>query len=1074
MKSIFPYDKIRSKGFFDKAFFGTSLVRLYNRRKKALEPIGKTVMADKDIFEKLNDKQKEAVLSTEGYVRVIAGAGSGKTKLLVSRYAYLVKDYFIDSANILCVTFTNKAAGEMRSRIRRLIGDEYDTTLICTYHGFCNRLLRENPEKLFLNKQFQIIDGYQQKAVLSEIYQKYELKLDYASFESILHKLGAFKCNTDYVPRICDPEPCQIMDEIKTQDDVILEEFMQRQKATYSLDFNDLISFAIYVLENNKDVREKWQERLNYIMVDEFQDSSKTESYLIDILSAKYRNVLIVGDPDQNIYEWRGSDVKLLVDFDKDHEKTQTIILNQNYRSTPEILKCANTLIEKNKLRLEKDLFTQNKSGPEVIHYHSKNDFEEMDHVIDNIKKIMKTEGYKYSDFAILYRSGFLSRIAEKKLVEKNIPYEIYGGVRFYQRMEILDILAYLKLIAFDDDTSFRRIINTPKRRFGRVKIALLDELKGAPIRPGEQFSFDDMSYIQEADEAGFEGSLYTTLKRNLDRSEFKNSDAAGFVSFIDSMRARSKNMRISEIVNDVTMLSGYESYIRELGDEERLDNLAEFKRIANEFEREFGEDLSLEEFLQQIALQSGEGNESTQDTVKLMTIHAAKGLEFPAVFILGFTEGVFPSSKTIEERKKLGLEEERRLCYVAITRAEKHLFLMDSEGVSPKGIKKLVSRFLDEIGTDNYKRIGNISDELMQESRSYANRLNREIKAAAPPEKHVGDHVEHHAFGPGVIMAIDDKRGSYIVEFDKLAQPRNISKAYFDKTNAEERLSLEESAPEETALPSVIEAPVYEESWEDEGFEDEKEADNGEWEEDDDKDDGFSIEETDFDDDEDDYSSIIRNEDDIDRIQVEEIRKAEYRRWEEEETEEEQDFGVIEMKEPEEDEANDPELEEAIMKAKELAKNSPNLWKRDNVPHSGWTCVGVEDLGAPVGICEMCGYQIIRYAHHMEHPMYRSLICGCVCAGKMEGSIEEAKKREADFKKMQSRRIGFFKRKWKKSKKGNEYLKIEDHIVVIYNFKNKSRWKYSIDAEFSEGTYTTRERAMAAAFDRLEELKRK
>ncbi|WP_049944867.1 ATP-dependent helicase [Butyrivibrio sp. AD3002] len=437
-------------------------------------------MIDDVILEKLNDKQREAVFATEGYVRVIAGAGSGKTKLLVSRYAYLVQDYGIDPANILCITFTNKAAGEMKKRIRSLIGDGNDTSLICTYHGFCNRLLRENPEKLFLNKQFQIIDSYQQKAILTDIYQKFELQLDYASFESMLHKLGKFKSNTDYVDRICNPEPCQIIDKITSQDDEILEEFMQRQKATYSLDFHDLIAFAIHVLVHNDDVRKKWQERLNYIMVDEFQDSSSVEMRLIEILSEHYQNLLIVGDPDQNIYEWRGSDVKLLVDFEKSHVPTQTIFLNQNYRSTPEILKCANTLIEKNEIRLKKDLFTRNPNGAEVVHYHSKNDFEEMDHIVELIKGIKQAESYKYSDFAILYRSGFLSRIAEKKLVEKNIPYEILGGVRFYQRMEILDILAYLKLIAFDDDISFKRIINTPRRRFGRSKLSHLESIRDA------------------------------------------------------------------------------------------------------------------------------------------------------------------------------------------------------------------------------------------------------------------------------------------------------------------------------------------------------------------------------------------------------------------------------------------------------------------------------------------------------------------------------------------------------------------------------------------------------------------
>lgn len=696
-----------------------------------------------DFMENLNERQREAVLETEGYVRVIAGAGSGKTKLLVSRYAYLVQDYGIDSSNILCVTFTNKAAGEMKKRIRGLIGEDNDVSLICTYHGFCNRLLRENPEKLFLNKQFQIIDGAQQKAILSDIYQKMELKLDYATFEAILKKIGHVKKDMQYVPKMCNPRPCQIVNEIKKQDDRIIEEFLQRQKATYSLDFHDLIAFATYLLVTDEEVREKWQERLNYIMVDEFQDSSSVEMRLVEILSGLYRNLMIVGDPDQNIYEWRGSDVKLLVDFDKAHEPTKTIILNQNYRSTPQILQCANTLIEKNELRLKKDLFTRNPAGAPVIHYHSKDDFEEMDQVVANIKKLQAKEGFRYSDFAIIYRASFLSRIAEKKLAEKNIPYEIFGGVRFYQRMEILDILAYLKLIAFDDDTAFRRIVNTPRRRFGRAKMNLLERLR------------------EQEREAYGETSLFEVLAGHLEDREFQGSDMGEFVRFIQSMRRSYRERRISDIVNAVTAESGYEGYIRELGDEERLDNLAEFKQIANEFEREFGENLSLEGFLQQIALQSGEDSEEARDAVKLMTIHSSKGLEFPVVFILGFTEGVFPSAKTMGDRKKLGLEEERRLCYVAITRAEKYLFLMESEGTSSNGMKKLISRFLEEIGEKNYVRIGRISEELQRESKGYAAKLNRELQTESTEGKAVGDVVEHHAFGKGTIVSIDERRGA-------------------------------------------------------------------------------------------------------------------------------------------------------------------------------------------------------------------------------------------------------------------------------------------------------------------------
>ncbi len=957
-----------------------------------------------DLFENLNDRQREAVLETEGYVRVIAGAGSGKTKLLVSRYAYLVQDYGIDSSNILCVTFTNKAAGEMKKRIRELIGEEHAVSLICTYHGFCNRLLRENPEKLFLNRQFQIMDTYQQKAVLGEIYQKYELKLDYAGFEAILHKIGHVKKNTRYVPRICNPQPCAVLEEIRDQDDRIIEEFLQRQKAAYLLDFQDLISFALYLLETDEDIREKWQDRLNYIMVDEFQDSSAVEMRLVEILSAKYRNLMIVGDPDQNIYEWRGSDVRLLVDFDKNHEDTKTIILNQNYRSTPQILKCANTLIEKNELRLKKDLFTKNSPGEAVVHYHSKDDEEEMDRVAGEIERLHRKEGFRYSEFAVIYRSGFLSRVAEKKLVEKNIPYEIFGGVRFYQRMEILDILAYLKLIAYDDDNAFRRVVNTPRRRFGRAKMNFLEELR----------------------ESGHtRATLFCTLSDHLEERVFQNSDVKGLVDFVWHIRGKCPELRISDIVNQVTEKTGYESYIRELGDEERLDNLAEFKRIANEFEREFGENLSLGDFLQQIALQSAEADEEeNRDTVKLMTIHSSKGLEFPVVFILGFTEGVFPSAKTLGERKKLGLEEERRLCYVAITRAEKYLFLMESEGISQNGIKKLVSRFLEEIGEENYKRIGRISEELRRESRGYTAKLNGEMGNEPVRCMKPGDAVEHHVFGKGVIQAVDAKRGSYSVQFEKIRLPRNISAGYFAKKH--------ECPPERNAA-AADEIP---------GAEKETGLSPGEQ-----KDSAGGQE------------GGVGEQKDSSGEQEDGAGGQKDSSGEERDTEPEAS--------PEPEGQGEDSLKEARLAL--LKENTPNLWKREDVPHSGWSCTGVDDLGEPAGICEMCGYQIIRYVHHMEHPRYRSLAVGCVCAGKMEGDIGEAKRREAEFKKRQSRRLHFFERKWKVSQRGNEYLKIDGHVVVLYHIPRGQVWKYSLDNEFGKASYPTRERAMAGAFEALE-----
>ena len=922
----------------------------------------------------LNEKQYEAVTETEGYVRVIAGAGSGKTKLLVSRYAYIVKNYGIDPKNILCVTFTNKAAAEMKKRICAIIGEEYETSLICTYHGFCARLLRENPEKLFLTKNFQIIDNAQQRSILGEIYQKYELKLDHASFGNILKKIEIFKSGHDleYVPKMCSPEKCQIMDEIKDMDDKIIEEYMQRQKAIYALDFNDLISFALYLLQTDEKIRDLWQSRLNYIQVDEFQDSSAREMKLIDILSAKYKNLMIVGDPDQNIYEWRGSVNELLLDFDKFHVPTKTIFLNRNYRSTPQILQCANTVIEHNKMRLKKDLYTLSPDGENVIHYHSKNDEEELKRIAENIKLLHKNQNFSYSDIAILYRSSFLSRLIEKKLVESNIPYEIFGGVKFYQRMEVLDIIAYLRHIAFDDDISFKRIANTPRRKFGRVKMSTLESLQE-----------DDYYNSNTAT------SLYSVLKEHIDDRAFSGSSIHQLIDLTETLRAQKNDMRITEIVNRVCNDSGYEEYIRALGDEERLDNLAEFKRIADEFEKSFGENLTLEEFLHQIALQSNENEETSKETVKLMTIHAAKGLEFPAVFLVGLSEGIFPSSKTIEERKEAGLEEERRLCYVAITRAEKRLFLMDSEGLSQNGIKKLPSRFLTEIGVENYERIGVISNDLELERKRYV--LKNAPQKPIESSMKEGDEVEHHVFGKGKIISVQDNGASYLIKFDKLEQPRSIVRNYF-------ALHTEKSVQ-----PPVIEAK----------------PDNPQNE--------FKPEEM---------------------IEVPE-------------------FKPVKNKTDSEKQPEDP-IDVALKK--QLAE-SENLWKRDDVPKSGWVCTGVTDLGEPIGICQMCGYQIIRYVHHMYHENYGKIDAGCICAGKMEGNIEAAKQREQELKSKAQRKESFNKRKWKTSKNGNSYIKVKDHIIVLYHRKSDGIWKYSIDNVFCVEIFESKEDAKEAAFEALEQI---
>jgi len=918
-----------------------------------------------DYLSTLNEKQLEAVMATEGYLRVIAGAGSGKTKLLVSRYAYLVKEYGIDSANILCVTFTNKAAGEMKRRIRSLIGQEYDTSLICTYHGFCVRVLREDIEKIFYPKEFQIIDNAQQKAILGDIYQKFELKLDHASFEKIIKQIALFKAtHRDYVTKLCCTEPCQIVPNIVTTDDQIIEEFLQKQKHIYAMDFHDLLYFVLDIFDRCPEVLEKWQDRLNYIQVDEFQDSSNTEMQLVDRLSEKHKNLMIVGDPDQNIYEWRGSDVKLLVDFDKTHIPTQTVILNQNYRSTPQILRCANTLIEKNVFRLKKDLFTKSGDGLLVYHYHEKNEYAEADRIIANIHQIRREIQCNYADFAVLYRSGFLSRIIEKKFTENGVPYEIFGGVKFYQRMEIQDVMAYLRLVAFDDDISFKRIINKPRRKFGRIKLQRLLTLQ------------------QDGT------SLFQTLQDNIDDSAFKQSGARAFVDTINNIRQLHHSIPLSECVERVCADSGYEKYIRELGDMERYENLSEFKRIASEYETNFGEVVSLKEFINQISLQSEDDGEEACDMVKLMTIHAAKGLEFPNVFVIGLSEGIFPSAKTIEERKKMGLEEERRLCYVAITRAEKRLFLLDSEGYTQNGKQKLPSRFLKEIGEENYIRVGTISRELQQSADQYASQLFSE--PVEKPSKTAGSRVTHPAFGEGEIIGIGRSKNSYRVKFDKLASEREISIDFFNKPRMLPQIP---KAVSEEKKPGFIP----------EGYE-----------------------------------------------KAEEIKRQ---------TQEEKQI-VTEGDPPA---PQSPQID---------LNQYDNLWKREDVPKTGWGCTGVADLGGPVGVCQMCGHQTIRYVHNMQHPHYRGIGAGCVCAGKMEGNIDQARKREQDFKSKQTRKENFKKRHWKTSKNSNCYVKIRDHLVVLYHNKRYDTWKYSLDNVFCPEVFVTREEAMDAAFEALEKLK--
>jgi len=694
----------------------------------------------------LNQKQIEAITSIDGYVRVIAGAGSGKTKALTHRYSYLVGEAGIPPRNILCVTFTNKAACEMKRRVKGLLGKDCDTSLITTYHGFCARVLREDIGGLFFPENFLILDTPDQKIILSEIYDRLHINREFASYEDICLAIDVYKDDQSYVDYLIDPKAEIHPERAGSLKEKIILNYLIGQKKIFGLDFNDLMYFTFALFRKKPDIRRKWQEQIQYILIDEFQDCSKREYRLINILNEANKNLFVVGDPDQTIYGWRGADMKIIMDFDKKHPDTKTIILDRNYRSTPEILATANSLIKNNEMRIEKELFSKIEPGTLPEHLHAPDEKSEAVGIIKRIKALL-CEGYRYRDIAILYRAAYVSRFIEQYFTKEGIPFEIFGSLSFFERTEIKDAMAFLRLAVYGDDLSFLRIINTPRRKIGKTKVSYLKELAAAQG-----------------------GTLYQNLKNHLQDEIFANTGAARFVSVIEELRAGADSVNPSELLQSVLLKSGYEEFIRKDGDMDRLDNIAELKRTVAIYEENYGEFLPLKVFLQQISVGFENEADDKRDFIKLMTIHAAKGLEFPAVFVCGMTEGIFPSSRTIEEWSQAGLEEERRLCYVALTRAKKKLFLTESEGVGNNN-QKTPSRFLFEIDEGLCTRTGSIPEDLIRETKKKAGLLNKaDVRSYS-----VGNSVLHPLFGEGLIESIDDKYKVYMIRFIKNGALKSI-----------------------------------------------------------------------------------------------------------------------------------------------------------------------------------------------------------------------------------------------------------------------------------------------------------
>lgn len=593
---------------------------------------------------------------------------------------------------------------------------------------------------------------------MEEVYDEMGIKMDTASFKFMIDQIRYYKNLITYVSYLSNPSFDYSTLTSKKQSDEIIFRYIKKQRKYFGLDFFDLINFVIYLFQEYPDVLEKWQKRLCYIMVDEFQDITVKEFKLIRRLTEYNQNLFVVGDPDQNIYEWRGANMGVLVDFEdwlnndwfqnKIDAVTHDVILAENYRSTAQILSVANSLIEKNRNRVKKELYTNHSEISTVQYYHGKNEKEEFKY-ITNIIKQHKENGGKYSDFAILYRSNFMSRFVEQGFLQDNIPYIIYGGVGFYERAEIKDVLSYMRLVEnSQDDLSFKRIINTPRRKMGKLKMAALSQ------------------YAEKNNV-----SLYEALKQTKNSDIMKGSLANEFVKVIESLKEESKTLSVSELLQRIIKDTGYELYIRESGDIERLDNVTELLRNIVTQETEFGEYLSLSVFLQNITLLRDSDVEDKSDCVRLMTLHTAKGLEFNQVFLVGLTEGVFPSARSLEERKNEALEEERRLCFVGVTRAKKKLYLTESEGIGVKGFSKVPSRFLQDIDNTLLEVVGKIPDELKEEQKFQV----REFNKVNDTIYKVGDQLRHKVFGEGVIESVDEKNLTYYIRFVNGVKPINF-----------------------------------------------------------------------------------------------------------------------------------------------------------------------------------------------------------------------------------------------------------------------------------------------------------
>lgn len=643
-----------------------------------------------NILEGLNNKQYEAVINTEGPCLVIAGAGSGKTKVLTHKIAYLMQEKNVKPWDILAITFTNKAANEMKERIEGLVGDAVKDMWIGTFHSICVRILRRFIDRIGFDTSFIIFDTSDQKTLIKACLK--ELAIDDKLFNerSVQSEISNAK------NEMLEPAMYTVRvngDFRKEKIATIYDLYQRKLKENNAIDFDDIINYTIKILMENPDVLEYYANKFKYVLVDEYQDTNKAQFTLVTLLASKNGNITVVGDNDQGIYSFRGADISNILNFERDFPGTKIIKLEQNYRCTGNILKAANAVIKHNEVKYDKKLWTENEIGNLPKFYSADNEYDEATYIVEQIEHLRREEYYKYSDFAVLYRMNTQSRAIEDILRRENIPYKIVGGLKFYERKEIKDIISYLRLIQNQSDNlSLKRIINEPKRGIGKTSLDNIEQLSNTNGVPMYEI-------IKNAEQYGL-NRVYLNSRE--------------FINAIEELIAKKDELSISELIKLTLKKTGYTKALEQentVEAENRIENLNEFLTVAIEFEEEFAEN-GLSDFLEGITLSSDLDNmEDTEESVTLMTLHSAKGLEFPVVFLVGMEEGIFPGFKSIGEPKEL--EEERRLCYVGITRAKENLYLTCSKQRTIFGSTSCnpMSRFLKEIPEELLDGLDEVSE---------------------------------------------------------------------------------------------------------------------------------------------------------------------------------------------------------------------------------------------------------------------------------------------------------------------------------------------------------------------------